>query len=218
MSMRCTLAASAAALVSISLAVGNAQATRVRAIAYSARPIADQLLPDDEVIVVRREFDTIEPEHFSTGAEIIDQTIRWAAGIAVVIFERSGGVFVDGGTWIRTKTEASVREVVKSTPRLKLLKGQRLEVSINGGELNIGKVLVRTEDVMRIVAGKPYLIFIHAGDKALGFEMIRMPLQVDHGKLISNAQTRGFDNVVDPLNGLDMAFVWSRILELPQKQ
>ena len=32
-----------------------------------------------------------------------------------------------------------------------------------------------------------------------------------HGKLASTAQTRGYDRVIDPLNGQDMASVLQRI-------
>ncbi len=168
-------------------------------------------MPSDEIVIVQREFDDIDPEHFDTADEIVDQTTRWAAGIALVRFNRIDSVLVDGGTWIRTMMQANVRAVVKSTSRLTLRKGQNIEVSINGGELKIGSVIVRTENVPRITARREYLIFIHAGAEELGLEMIRMPLQVDHGKLASTAQTRGYDRVIDPLNGQDMASVLQRI-------
>jgi hypothetical protein len=213
-SLGLTRAGVVTALWAVSIVVCDGQATHVRSIEYSGTPIADQLVPSDEVVVVRRKFDVIEPQHFDTAEEIVDQTTRWAAGIAVVRFQSSQSVLVNGGTWIRTRMQTNIREVVKSTSRLTLRKGQNVEVSINGGQLKIGRALVRSESVPRVAAGREYLIFIHAGAGELGLEMIRMPLQVDHGKLASTAKTRGYDSVVDPLDGQDMASVIQRIKSL----
>ncbi len=192
----------------LAVRVGLTQEVHVRVMRQVLAPLKDRLRPDDEVVAVTRTIDVLEPDHVQTVDEIIQESTQWADAIVFVDIDSVAALLADRDTWIRTEIRGKVREVVKATRRVRMTKGEHIRVSLNGGELQIGTVLVKTEDVPKITPGRRYLLFIQDVGKPLGLNLIREPLQESDGTLVS--RTEILRSTTDRLGGLKAEFVLDR--------
>jgi hypothetical protein len=204
-------AASAAALAVVLLGsvlfAGQSRGEHVRTVPYSLEPISDQLVASDQVVVVRREFDVAAYDQPPTAEQVIRDATRRAEAIAVVDVVSANSILVENGTWIRTKLEGVVRQVVKSSDAVRLSKGKRAAVLIHGGTVRIKSVLVKTDVQPQVPTGHSYLLFMAVkGDE--GAEASYPPLLVRNGTL---ASTRSSSASPEPLNGMKLQTAISRI-------
>ena len=208
-----------AALTCIGIAqsvAADAQAPRVRMLPYSLQPIEDQLLPNDEVVVIKRVYDSGFFDRVPNAAEYISYSTERADAVALVDLMSVGGILVDGGTWVHTRMVGRVRQVIKSSARQKLSSGQRVELSVNGGELKIGNVLVKTEDALRLPIDRRYLLFMYDAGPTFGVDLTHRPLLVEHGRLV-DPQPRDPSKPSDPLSGLTLSSVIEEIRRVPDR-
>ncbi|MGE3706634.1 MAG: hypothetical protein AB7I13_15295, partial [Vicinamibacterales bacterium] len=85
---------------------------------------------------------------------------------------------VEEGRWMRTRLTASVVEAVRSAG-LTLAEGQRVSLTVGGGEMTVGGVLVRTSAFSRPLPLGRYLVFIFGAHLAAG------PFLIEDGRVAS---------------------------------
>lgn len=167
-----------AILIGIGLSVvADAQTTpRVRVIADSLEPISNQLRPDDEIVLIPRDFDSTVPDHPRNAKEAIADSGERAGIVAVVEIHEVGGALVEGGTWIRTRLAGVVREILRSSKSSNVALGQPIEAHVATGELRIGRVLVKAGDLLRLPNNRRYLLFMTEDGLSPGFGLTYSPL------------------------------------------
>jgi hypothetical protein len=153
-----------ATLVLSSIGIGYSSGaqveSRIRTIDYGTRePIASRLLPEDEVVMIHREFDVAVPRPDATVSDVLKDAVQRSDVVAIVDIHEVSGRLVDDGTWIRTRIVGAVHEIIRSSKAGRFTQKQRLEIDITGGEVRIGKVLVEAE-ALQLVADRPYLLFL----------------------------------------------------------
>ena len=183
----------------------------VRVIPEGLQPIVDRLLPDDEVVVISRgEEDILLPDHDLTIPELIEEAVRMSHLIATVDVQEVTGFLADDGMWINTRVVGTVRQVL-SSKKMPTRVGQRIEIEWAGGELRIGKVLVRAG--YTIQPGRRYLWFLEAEPTRKALSTTVMPFVIQNGALVrpwsfQSTETR------DLLEGLKLAEFTKQILRL----
>jgi hypothetical protein len=187
------------------------RAEHVRVIPEGLQPIVDRLLPDDEVVVISRgEEDILLPDHDLTIPELIEEAVRMSHLIATVDVQEVTGFLADDGMWINTRVVGTVRQVL-SSKKMPTRVGQRIEIEWAGGELRIGKVLVRAG--YTIQPGRRYLWFLEAEPTRKALSTTVMPFVIQNGALVrpwsfQSTETR------DLLEGLKLAEFTKQILRL----
>jgi hypothetical protein len=157
-------------------------APHVRVIPEGLQPIVDRLLPDDEVVVISRgEEDVLLPDHDLTVPELIQEAVGMSDLIATVDVQEVTGFLADDGMWINTRVVGTVRQVLSST-KMPTQVGQRIEIEWFGGELRIGKVLVRAG--YTIQPRRRYLWFLEAEPTRKTLSTTRMPFVIQNGTLV----------------------------------
>ena len=133
-------------------------------------PIANRLLPDDKEVFVYME--TL-PGYRTDGApESFDQEIkrlRISEIIAVVRVETVDGELIEDGTWIGTKVNAKIEQLVQSPPGSTL--DSSVEFAFSGGTTEINKVVVTAGTFWQFVQGERYLILLYPGIKGLSLSL-----------------------------------------------
>lgn len=138
-----------------------------RTIEYSPnRTIAERLLPEDKVVTVNQMHGNkrvIVPE--PDAAESVDELLLGGYGTAAVIdVTRVSGVLVDEGRWIHTRFQGTVVEILAQTPATSshapLATGRPFTLSLYGGELRLGQVLVKTQGSLTFPEKTRYLVFL----------------------------------------------------------
>jgi len=193
-------------------------AGHVRVFRASDQPIADQLLPDDEIVVVTPDYDVAVPDHTLNAAEtVIDATTR-ADVVAVVDVNRINAVFVDKGAWIRTQISGVLQETIKISSRVRPLyrRGKSVTLNVSGGELQLGRVLIRAGHPLRLRLHSEYLLFMKDhGD--LGLSPTHTPLVISNGRLVDTLPP-GVADYPDPLVGLAVDDVKRMVRSVPKPQ
>ncbi len=149
-------------------------APKVRRIGFNGDPIADRLLPDDEVVVITPIGESIGGFYDQPPAELfkhIAQSRR--STIAVAEVTGVSGVLADEGSIVRTRFVGRVLEVVAASNQgmEQIRPGEPLEFSVYGGETVVRGVVVRTERLVVYPSPAKYLVFID-------------PILTDHGWMV----------------------------------
>jgi hypothetical protein len=164
-------------VVLISVSLVGAAAQRVRHVEYG-RPIAEVPQPGDSIVIVDREFDVAQSDEKPTPAVAIQDLTQRAAAVALVEVTDVSTELVEEGRWMRTRLTASVVEAVRSAG-LTLAEGQRVSLTVGGGEMTVGGVLVRTSAFSRPLPLGRYLVFIFGAHLAAG------PFLIEDGRVAS---------------------------------
>lgn len=155
--------------------------------------ITDQLLPEDRVVVVHRSVDyqVLDPE--PSPRDILEGLLRGRHGTAVIVdITAVSSELVDKGRWIETVLNGTVVETLSTAfadgKRVSSLPvGNGLIASLDGGELSIGKALVRTSGKVAVPPKERYLLFLapyvdpETGHRRLGAD----PLMVKGNQLVA---------------------------------
>jgi hypothetical protein len=203
----------AASLVFEGPSVLAAQATpRVRELRAAEQPIADRLLPGDDIVHISPDYDVAMPDHVLNAAETIADAASRADLVAIVDVNDVSAALVDNGSWIRTRLAGRVRQILKTSSRTRkhFSEGNRVELYVTGGELKIGKVIVRAAEVLRLPAHREYLLFMRDDGASLGLGPTLTPLMVDRGLLVDTFPI-GVRNAATPLNGLALNAVAAQL-------
>jgi hypothetical protein len=164
-------------------------------------PITERLLPDDDVVMIAREEESgivYDPE--PTAAQLIALTVIRSDIVVVLVPNEIGGLLVEDGTWIHTRVIGTTDEVFMSKRR-RVTTGQRLDFQTPGGEVRVGKVLVKALDTPKLTIGRRYLVFLRATDSGTLFPT-HEPLLIENGKLSNWRVTEPGSSTIDPLHGL----------------
>ena len=192
--------------------VANVQAQpRVRTLPYSLEPIVNQLLPDDEVVLIHREFDVAVFYPEPTVSESIVYSAQLADVVAVVDVSDVDATLVEQGTWIQTRLVGTVRQVLRSSRRSRFVRGQRVEAHLHGGQLRIGHVLIKTDPLLETPAHRRYLLFLTPDGLSPGLGVAHRPLLVENGRLVDTEPPNAPEATPDPLNGLALSEVTKQV-------
>jgi hypothetical protein len=101
------------AFFSGSVVDGQQSSPRVRTLPYSLEPIANQLLPEDDVVLVEREFDSaLFPD--PSASDIIAYAGGRADLVAVIDVKEVVSFLAENGTWVRTRVSAATPSLMGS--------------------------------------------------------------------------------------------------------
>lgn len=164
-------------VVSACAALHGAGMQRVRHV-DAGPPIADIVEPGDAVVILSRDSEGGISDRKPTVAEaIFDLTVEVGA-VAVVDITGATAELVEDGRWINTQMTGAVVEVVR-TSSLTLTKGQRVSLTVWGGEMTFGGVLVRAGVHNRRLPVGRYLLFLHPSDDRL----VTIPFLLEKGRV-----------------------------------
>jgi hypothetical protein len=186
-----------------------AQQARVRTISYSSyQPIAERILADDEIVIINREFDSIESEPAEpTVDQFIDDAAQRADIIGVVDVRQVQPILVENGTWIHTRLTGVVQVVLKSAGK-SIARGQSMSSEFHGGELRIGTVLVRAAYLMPFPTNREYLIFVNKFDDVGEPNAVVTPMLIENGRFVTSLPS---GSLKDKFQGLKTAEVLRRV-------
>jgi hypothetical protein len=136
-----------------------------RTIPYAPnRTIAERLLPSDKLVQVHRPYDypVFYPE--PSARDILQGLLQEDYGTAAVVdVSIARGILVDEDRWIRTLFEGTVIEILNNPPGNTgepLATGAKISFSLDGGQLKIGDVLVKTTESLSFPVNRRYLVFL----------------------------------------------------------
>jgi hypothetical protein len=162
------------------------QEPKVRVIPRAAnRSIVEQLLPEDRIVQVEQHLDLIDFDPEPTAREMIDFLIDTAEIVAIVDVRDAVGTLVDDGKWIHTKLTGVPREVLKVSGGSLVSRGKSIEVQLSGGELTIGKVLVRAGESIQFPKNRQYLMFLRLNRDWNGLAANGAPLLIEKRRLVN---------------------------------
>jgi len=136
----------ALALYVSALNAGQVPARRTRTIPFSGKPVAESLLPDDDIVEIAP-FGEALGRYDEPPRVLFERGVQRAAMIVEVDVTVVSGVLADEGMFVRTRFVGQVREVIAARnvkPGDGISVGQPLEFSVGGGEVAIRGVVVRT--------------------------------------------------------------------------
>jgi hypothetical protein len=153
-------------------------------------PIADLLIPQDDVVVIER--NSFPPligfNADQTLQDALDQAMLHDA-IAVTRSLKSRGNLIDRGTWVRSTVTASVVEVIKPGPGLGI-GAKTATFWHNDGEMFVGHVRVRAGVYPVYDPSEDYLLFLNQ-DPARGLYPARSFRITSKGLLAPIIQSNG---------------------------
>ncbi len=160
----------------------SGQTDTPRVIWKSAIPIAEQLRPDDAVLLLKQEGERLyrppgarEPVF---GVDTPDTHL-----VAVVRLERATGVLSEEGRWINTSFVGTIQDVVFARPGVVSAPGALVEFQTYGGSMTIGATVVSTERRRRLTVGRDYLVFLQNAGHAFYYTTGEI-LEVRDGLLV----------------------------------
>ncbi len=160
-----------------------------RVIWKSATPIAEQLRPDDAVVLLKQEGErlyrppgTREPVF---GVDTPDTHL-----VAVVRLERATGMLAEEGRWIHTSFVGTIQNAVFARPGVPSAPGTLVEFQTYGGSVTIGSTVVSTERRQRLTIGRDYLVFLQNAGHAYYYTTGEI-LEVKDGVLVSPPPSPG---------------------------
>lgn len=211
---RITLAFLVSAALTCSPIFAQRRPPHVRTISHGLGiSITDRLLPDDEIVVITREFDTVQFFPEPTAGQVIEDVVGMADIVAIVDTREVRGILVEDGTWIDTRVVGTVRDILSFSKNTRIGRGQQLELQATGGEMMIRKVLVRAGRPS-IVSRRRYLMFLAADPVTGVLNPIRTPLLIENNKLVNPLQIQQGSTTRDPLHGLVLNQVTTEIRRL----
>jgi hypothetical protein len=173
----------ASALVAVPIA--DQSERRVREMSYSLdSTIADRLLPDDDIVVIERSNDSVTEVPRPTVTQIIGGATVRADVVLILDVTESTGILIESGKWIETRITGTIRDVIRSSNDRQFSRGARIVARIDGGELVIGKVLVRARSgslVPDVPVHQSYFLFVTNFNGIL--RPVYVPLQITDGRV-----------------------------------
>jgi hypothetical protein len=184
----------------LSAGTAGAQSTSrdnsTRVIEKSAVPIADRLLPSDDVVTVSWKPLVSTPPSGLSKQQRVALAVQTASAVAVVDVDVVSVLPAEGGTWIETILNGRVADVLKQDPAKRVERGAAFRLHVNGGTLSVGNVVVRTEGSRTFPPSRRYLAFFGMLDEISGDWLAgHSPLLVT-GKSVASAPS-------DPPTSLD---------------
>jgi hypothetical protein len=170
----------------------------------NASPIPAQLLPSDQVVVVKKACCTITDYVYfgdETPAQQIARFVRTFDGIAIVEIGAVEGTLIDGDKWIRTKVTGPVKTVLKNSA---LFPGDRFEFQYNDGLMKINGVEVQAGDYPILKTGSRFLVFIETNYTE---RWLAYAVDVTDPRRVTRPQFANVDpaNVPNVFNGMSLA-------------
>lgn len=151
---------------------------RTRAIKFTSRPIAESLLPDDEIVTLPRLGAGGMITEIDTADEVLAAAVPYTT-IALVDVTGVSPLLTSEGTIIRTQFVGSVAEVLSTGARRPstdhVRPGQIIEFTNVGGEVAIRGVIVRADPVVDYAYPKRYLAILGAKSHENGWTMPLSP-------------------------------------------
>jgi hypothetical protein len=181
----------------------------VRTISVAATPIIGRLLPDDEVVEIKYEWDIVVPVPAQTASVVIEEAVAQADLVAIVDVTEVSGFLAFDGIWINTRIVGTLREVLRSSKRMEYRSGESVEVQHVDGEMKIGNVLVSANGASAVRPHHSYLMFLSAGagdPRTTVLFPAYTPLEIEHGELVSPLKTTD-EAVYDPFDGWTLSHV-----------
>ncbi len=205
-----------AALVGGAVAFGQSPSPRTRNISFSDRPIAEQLGPDDQVVIINRQMEGARFRPEPSARQRIEYQVRISDCLVVIDVDEVAGILAEGGTWVDTRIVGTISDVLMARKQ-PLSRGQRLEFHASGGEIRIGTVLVKAWDRPKVQPYKRYLVFLQLmPDTGISYPAYG-PLLIENGRVANQSRYDGGREIPDPLRGLTLAkvkFEVSRAIKL----
>jgi hypothetical protein len=168
--------------------------------------IRERLLPDDDVVFIRRtgDIDPIIVNRNPTLVQAVEYVTYLYDAIVVVTPQREVGQLSADESWVETKTEGTIREVLKGTPDLR--QGQPVSVIYpGGGEAVLGRTQVRAGTRYPVSVGKSCVMFLLSRPEGLIQSSI---LGIENGKLVSfDSSSTGKNKKKTLWDGLELARV-----------
>jgi hypothetical protein len=133
-------------------------------------PVASQLRPDDDLVMVERPGEAPLPvviEGGLTPQRAITFAASFCDAVVMMDVEESSGKLVDNDTWIETFTAGRIADIGRQSPRRRLANGERIVLRQDGGELKIEAKTLRTAGLSMkpLEPGHRYLVFVRFTDK-----------------------------------------------------
>jgi hypothetical protein len=192
-------------------------ALKVRTIFHTARPIPQRLEADDEVVIVVRDEDVISFEGKWTAENVVQHAVGGSDLVAVIHVSEVDAAWVEEQTWIHTRVFATIDRLMRSGDPF-LPTGGTLEVHAEGGELMVGRVLVKAGTALNVKPQERYLAFVDWREDTGEYYFVRPPARVVNGKLSSKEKVGPPNRQVrDPLDGLTLARVAEMIRRYSQQ-
>jgi hypothetical protein len=147
-----TLAASSAAAQTLS--------RHTRCVGRSEAPVAQALRPEDEIVVIEEWaiLDTLAGVSKTPRREL-RRLKDIADAVALIDVNAVASSLVPDHSWITTKVAGSLREVFKEVGMLNRDPNGQVEVSVDGGRVQVGSVDVRTWQSLELEPATQYLFF-----------------------------------------------------------
>jgi hypothetical protein len=116
-----------------------------------------------------------------------------------------GALLVDHGTWVHTRLAGVVQAVLRSSQENTMVRGRVLDIQLDGGELSIGKVVVKVGIPLLLPSHRSYLLFLRANRDTGVLSPTHTPLLIEKGKLVGPRQAESrIEGPPDPLQGLTL--------------
>jgi hypothetical protein len=131
------------------------------------RTIASLLQPDDETVIIDSH-SLADPwteilEEPVTTRQVIEDLAVSSDVVVVMDVESLHGVLAHQDSWVETRLEGNVREVLRVSSNHHVTPGQPIAAHLSFGEISIGPVLVKhgsTELLDKLVVPGRYLLFL----------------------------------------------------------
>jgi hypothetical protein len=197
-----------------------AQAPHVRVIPRSTSPRIDQRLQEDDEIVriVEEEGNGIEFSADPSAEGLLAHLVGLSDVIAIVEVHEVTGTLAENGTWINTRVSATVREVFKDVNR-PLRPGGVLRFEWSGGELKIGRVLLKTwaEPKLQLQTGRAYVLFGWVNPDNGVVYPAHVPARIDGNNLkIDGPLKMTAHGNLDPLDGYSLEKLVAEVRRVAQ--
>jgi hypothetical protein len=192
---------------------GQALSQRTRTIPFSSRPISESLQPDDQVVIIDREKEGAVFVRQPSARQTIEYAVRSSDLAAVVKVDDVGGILVQGGSWVDTRVAGTISDVLMAGKR-RVVRGQRLEFLVSGGEMMIGSVRVKAWDKPKVEAQKQYLVFLQGDPETGVFYPSYGPRLIEQARVVGRPQSELGGKIHDPLDGLTLETVAAEVRRL----
>jgi hypothetical protein len=186
----------------------SAQSLKTRHIIEQPKvPIASQLRPDDEMVLVERAgFETrLVDTTVRSVSEELDLRARGSDVIAVAEMVTTEGILVNNDSWVRSKVTFRPLRVVKDSKQVIGERESRLVVFHDGGDVRINGVFVRAGYFYKYMAGARYLLFLGSFSKDNNAPFsLQMAVGPDNKLTSMELSTGRTFPSASPLYGLDL--------------
>jgi hypothetical protein len=166
----------------------GAQTAGVRTYPMSTTPLAQIVRPDDRILIVTRHVDTVgPPDNLTSLADRLESYFYRAASIVEGQVSSVDSRTTARGNWIETSMTVSIERVLiqrrgSEVPR-------SVAVVVDGGEVLIGDVRVRSEWAPVLTTGDHVLLGLASEQSGSSARLAAMPLVIRNGRLSSIFQS-----------------------------